>query len=693
MEKKQPENNLNKRVTRNYFFVCFFFLLLIFAVLYRIFVISFVEGNAWRDLRSKQKKADVVVPAARGNIFSCDNQLMATTEYRYRVNVDFWAESLNPDTLRAYIDELSVELNRLVPQRSASQHKSHILAGLNKKEAERKKWELNKKGPRTREYRLFSQDLDYLQYKELLQIPSFRKAITLMALNTSKKVRRIKPYGTLASRTIGDIYGNYEKGGSSGLEKYYDDLLKGEAGRSTRQRVNGRWVNVIDTEPVNGVDIISTIDITIQDITEKALSNKLKDLNAESGTAIVMEVKTGEVKAITNLGRVREGVWGEDKNYAVSDLSEPGSTFKVVSMMVALEDGVIKPDDIVETGNGVYFVGSSPIRDHNAHRGGYGTITADRSIRYSSNVGVAKIILQAYEKNPSKYVEGIYKIGIQKDLELEIPGYAVPNIRHPKDTVRYWSKTTLPWMSFGYETQVPPIYTLTFFNAIANNGKMMKPLFTKEIRREGSIIEKKKPVVVNEKICSKNTLALVQQMLDDVVNTEDGTGKPARSSKVRVAGKTGTAQLSQGSAGYKAGVPSHQVSFCGYFPADDPKYSCIVVIRRPQVGLPSGGNMCGTVLKQIAENLYARNILYKKLDLPVDTLHVHDPSVKCGWKDRPVKENLVPNVVGMGAKDAVYALERAGLRVNLSGKGTVRSQSIHPGANIVRGQTVAIQLR
>ena len=491
---------------------------------------------------------------------------------------------------------------------------------------------------------------------------------------------------------------------------------------------SGRWINVIDVNPENGSDIISTINISIQDITEKALHNKLRELDAESGTAIVMETETGEVKAITNLGRIREGVWGEDRNYAVSDLSEPGSTFKVVSMMVALEDGVIHPDDIVETGNGVFPVGTSFIRDHNAHRGGYGTITAAKSIRYSSNVGVAKIILQAYADNPSKFVEGIYRIGIQKDLELEIPGYGVPKIRHPKDSTRYWSRTTLPWMSFGYETQVPPIYTLTFFNAIANHGKMMKPLFTREIRREGKTIEKKKPVVVNNQICSKNTLQSIQQMLDDVVNTEDGTGKPARSSKVRVAGKTGTAQLSQGSAGYRAGTTSHQVSFCGYFPADDPKYSCIVVIRRPRNGAPSGGNMCGTVLKEVAEQLYARNLIHKRNEFPVDTLRSPVPSVKNGlleqskyamdklnvqykdsakgtWiatnntdnrvvmKDRPAQENLVPNVLGMGAKDAVFALENAGLNVNLSGKGLVRNQSINPGANVIKGQTIAIQLR
>jgi len=726
MAKKKSSSN---KIARNYFIVSLCFAVLIIAIFYRIFVISFVEGNAWRKLGESQIRPNIVVPAARGNIYSSDNQLMATTEYRYRLYMDFWAEGLKPDTLRKYADALSVDLARMLPQRSAAQHKNHILAGLTMKQNEEKQINAGKKvSKKSREYRLFNEDINYLQLKELRQMPFFKKGVNATGLYSKDMVRRIKPYGTLASRTIGDIYAESGKGGSSGLENQYDEVLKGEPGISTRKKVNGRWINVIDVNPENGSDIISTINISIQDITEKALHNKLRELDAESGTAIVMETETGEVKAITNLGRIREGVWGEDRNYAVSDLSEPGSTFKVVSMMVALEDGVIHPDDIVETGNGVFPVGTSFIRDHNAHRGGYGTITAAKSIRYSSNVGVAKIILQAYADNPSKFVEGIYRIGIQKDLELEIPGYGVPKIRHPKDSTRYWSRTTLPWMSFGYETQVPPIYTLTFFNAIANHGKMMKPLFTREIRREGKTIEKKKPVVVNNQICSKNTLQSIQQMLDDVVNTEDGTGKPARSSKVRVAGKTGTAQLSQGSAGYRAGTTSHQVSFCGYFPADDPKYSCIVVIRRPRNGAPSGGNMCGTVLKEVAEQLYARNLIHKRNEFPVDTLRSPVPSVKNGlleqskyamdklnvqykdsakgtWiatnntdnrvvmKDRPAQENLVPNVLGMGAKDAVFALENAGLNVNLSGKGLVRNQSINPGANVIKGQTIAIQLR
>lgn len=720
------KKSLNNKITLNYFLVTFCFGLVAIGIVYKIVHISFGEGNFWRKLGEAQIRPDVQVPAMRGNILSADYNLMATTEFRYRLYMDFWAEGIKIDTLKKYVDPLSVELNKLFPQKSAASYKNHIMAGWNMKEKEAAQIEQGKKVPkRSREYRVLDNEVNYRQLKQIRSMPFFNKGVNRTGLYTKDLVKRVKPYGMLASRMIGDIYGEFEKGGMNGLEKHYDEILRGVPGTSTRRKVNGRWINVPDIKPINGSDIVSTVDIRIQDITEKALHNKLQELDAESGTAIVMEVATGEVKAITNLGRVREGVWRESKNFAVSDLSEPGSTFKVVSMMVALEDGLVHPDDIIETGNGLYTVGSSVVRDHNAHRGGYGTITADKAIRYSSNVGVAKIIMNAYQNDPGKFVEGIYRIGIQKDLELEIPGYGIPNIRHPKDSIRYWSKTTLPWMSFGYETQVPPIYTLNFFNAIANNGKMMKPIFVKEIQENGKTIEKKKPIVVNEHICSDSTLLLIRQMLDDVVNAEGGTGKPAKSDLLRVSGKTGTAQLSQGSSGYGYG---HQVSFCGYFPSEEPKYSCIVVIRRPRNGAPSGGYMSGTVFKQIAEDLFTQNIIYKSDTFPADTIRPMYPKVKNGlseysryamnklkinytdslegkWmtahleegniivKDRKMAENQVPNVIGMGAKDAVFALESLGLNVSISGRGEVRSQSINPGAKTVKGQQINLQLR
>ncbi|MDL2224388.1 transpeptidase family protein [Bacteroidales bacterium OttesenSCG-928-M06] len=730
MSAKQP---INKKIMLYYFTIATVIVFIAALIFGKACITSFADGEAWRKLGEKQIRPNVKVDALRGDIYSANYELMATTETRHRLYIDFWADGVRGDTLKKYVRPLAVELNKMFPQRTTAYYENHIMKGWQMREQEANRIKVGEKKvvKKSREYRLLDNEVNYVQWKEIRKMPYFEKGIYKSGLYKRDFVSRTKPYGTLASRTIGDIYGEFDKGGKNGLEAHYDSLLRGEPGVSTRRKINGRFISVPDVKPINGKDIISTIDIHIQDVTEKALLNKLKEIDAESGTAVVMEVATGEVKAITNMGRIREGVWGETKNYAVSDLSEPGSTFKVVSMMVALEDGLVHPEDSVDTGNGVVQLAGQTLRDHNAHRGGYGMITAAKSIRYSSNIGVAKLITQAYGDKPEKYVEGIYKIGFNQDMELEIPGYGVPRIRHPKDEkAQYWSRSTLPWMSFGYETQIPPIYTLTFFNAIANNGKLVKPMFVKEVREDGKVIEKKKTQVINEQICSKTTLAAIRQMLDDVVNTQDGTGKPARSDKVRTAGKTGTAQLSQGAAGYKAAGLSHQVSFCGYFPSDNPKYSMIVVIRKPRIGLPSGGSMCGSVFKNIAEEVYAKKMVYNDKSFPVDTIHPLVPIIKSGlaessllalnnlkvsyvnnqvsseWitsdllddsklilKDKELNKEVIPNVKGMGAKDAVYALESLGLMVNIVGRGSVVTQSIAPGARIVKGQTVTLQLK
>jgi cell division protein FtsI (penicillin-binding protein 3) len=666
--------------------VCYFIvgvILVLFAglIFAKACVISFVDGHAWRKLGKNQIRPDVREPAERGDIYSCNYELMATVEEYYRLYIDFYSEAIKEDTLFKYIRPLSVELHAMFPQRSADEYEKHIMHG----------WSIRSK--KSREYLLFDHTVSYLQFKAIRQMPFFNKGRNSSGLYSKKFVRRRKPYDTLASRTIGDIYGEFEKGGKNGLEMQYNETLSGRPGTSTRRKVNGIWINVIDEKPVDGNDIISTIDINIQDITEKSLLNKLREIDAESGTAVVMETATGEIKAITNMGRIREGMWGETKNYAVSDLSEPGSTFKVVSMLVALEDGLVHPDDPVDTGNGVAMIAGHELSDHNANRGGYGAITAAKSIRYSSNIGVAKLIMQAYGSSPEKYVDGVRRIGFHQDMRLEIPGYGIPRIRHPKDTAQYWSRSTLPWMSFGYETQIPPIYILSFFNAIANDGKLIKPIFVREIRKNGRTIERKKTEVINSKICSASTLALIRQMLDDVVNCSDGTGKPACSDKVRIAGKTGTAQLSQGAAGYKSGGLSHQVSFCGYFPSDKPRYSMIVVIRKPRHGPPSGGIMCGTVFKTIAEEIYSRNIITNTKAFPIDTIHPMEAIVKKKLDDLKTETGLVPDVRGMGAKDALYAMENVGLRINLVGQGTVIAQSIPPGSEVEKGRTVVIQLR
>ena len=411
--------------------------------------------------------------------------------------------------------------------------------------------------------------------------------------------------------------------------------------------------------------------------------------------------------------------------HAVADETEPGSTFKVASIMVALDDGLCHPTDTVDVGNGVYMYKGARMTDHNADKGGYHRISVEQAIWYSSNIGVAKTILKAYEKDPVRYAKGLYRTGMNANLHLEIPGAGRAKIRMPNDRRNPWSKTTLPWMSFGYETQIPPIYTLTFFNAIANNGTMVRPMFVKEIMRNGKSVQKFETEVVKDSICKQTTLAIIRGMLENVV--EKGTGKAVHSDVVRIAGKTGTAQIAQGGVYRSAG---HQVAFCGYFPAEDPRYTCIVVIRQPNIGYPSGGTMSGAVVKNIAEKIYSNFMPYDVRTMARDSAAVLYPlakagnrsaleavlaklkvgmdldSLKSGWvigermegrdsvrlKNLDLKKDLVPNVVGMGAKDAVYLMEKVGLRVSLDGLGSVSSQSIVPGTRVLRGQTIRLIL-
>ncbi|SEF91341.1 penicillin-binding protein [Parabacteroides chinchillae] len=728
-EENEPKEVVpgNNRILLCYFLVVVVLGLVAVAILIRAFNTAFVEKAIWEKVAEKQKRPNRLILPGRGNIYSADGKLMATSVPRYYLYIDFGADCYkNPskkwnsrDTLlkskRDGLDSLSIYLSRKLKNRTPGGYKDYLVRGL-------------KSG--SRQFPLYEGKVSYSDYKEIKKYPFMRLGRFRSGFYAKEMVQRQKPFGTLASRTIGDIYGEIEASGTTkgknGLELQYDSLLRGQAGLSSVRRVGGGWTNVVELEPTDGLDIRTTIDISIQDITEKSLIDKLKEIDAESGTAVVMDVKTGEIKAITNMGRIREGVYGETKNHAVADETEPGSTFKVASIMVALEDGVCTPNDTVDVGNGIYMYKGARMTDHNMNHGGYGRISVAQSIWYSSNIGVAKTILKGYSNNPTKFVEGLYRVGMNADLRLEIPGAGRSKIRRPDDSTRYWSKTTLPWMSFGYETQVPPIYTLTFFNAIANDGKMVRPMFTKEIMHNGKTVESFSTEVIKSSICSSRTLSLIKEMLVNVV--EQGTGKAVHSDIIPIAGKTGTAQIASGGVYRTSG---HQVSFCGYFPADHPKYSAIVVIRRPRIGYPSGGTMSGAVVKAIAEKVYASHMSFDVRDMEVDSLAVKVPSVKGGnlkavedvldeldidtdtdsletkWvfasdnqdekkvdlKDVTIREGLVPRVTGMGARDAVYLLEKVGLRVSLAGAGRVVSQSILPGQRIVKGQTILLTLR
>lgn len=692
------------------------------------------DGKKWREVGEKKTliKDRVILPN-RGNIFTHDGKLLASSEPLYGIYIDFWADGMRKDTLTKYAGKLSKLLAAKFNDRTATKYREILLSGWKQREKEERQISnyaahgIDKRvRKRSRYVRLIKKNISYIDLKEIRKYPFLNQRSNRSGMIAEEKNARKKPFGSLATRTVGSVYRDIEKGGASGLELKYDSLLRGIAGVKNRQKIRGKWMDVIEIPATDGFDIISTLDANIQDITERALKRKLIETDAESGCAVIMEVKTGEIKGIVNLDRVKEGVYYEGNPNAFSYMNEPGSTFKIVNVMVALDDGVITPVDSFHVGNGLYQHKGKWVRDHYWRRGqDRGYLTVAEGIEISSNIVMAKIATKGYSENPEKYVKHIDKIGLTKKLDWEVPLKGIEGtsiIRHPKDKSNPWSKTTLAWMSFGYESQVPPIYILMFYNGIANNGKMIKPFLTKAMMKNGKLLKMHEAEIVNSSMCKKATLHQVQEMLCGVV--ERGTGKIVASEYFPIAGKTGTAQVASG-----GGYSGHYVSFCGYFPADNPRYTCFVGIRKPRIGYPSGGGMAGTVFKQIAEQAYVRNVQFAPQDCKVDSTLQKKPEVKNGlWKKnkiamdlfglrfkKPDKKNdwvrvqrdslhyriqgitsisnLVPNVHGMGARDALYLLEKSGLRVDITGAGRVVSQSPSPGKQLIKGSTISITLR
>jgi len=520
---------------------------------------------------------------------------------------------------------------------------------------------------------------------------------------------RNRPFGTLAQRTVGGIFGAKDSA-YFGLELSYDSVLRGTPGITGRRKVLNRYMNIPVTLPIDGCDIVTTIDVNMQDLAERALLDELKLVNGEMGVAILMEVKTGDVKAIVNLLRNEDNNYIEGVNSAISYRCEPGSVFKVASFLVALDDGVVDTSYVIHTGSGVMEMHGRLMKDHNWRRGGYQDINVARALEVSSNIGVSYVIDKYYGNEPSRYVKGLYRVGIHEDLKLPLVGYHPPYIRMPdtktRDRSKYWSKTTLPWMSIGYETQIAPINTIAFYNAIANDGKMMQPRFVKQIVKNGEVIKEFEPVVLKKQIARPQAIKTMQTILEHVVS--QGLGKKAGSPLFKVAGKTGTAQIADQYGGYHSGTTRYWLSFAGFFPADDPRYTCIVCIKKS--GLPaSGGGMSGVVFHHIAEGVMARNLKMRVEDAR-DEYSITIPEVKRGNskeanivlnklginkqmpKDDKYRENITPDVTGMGAKDAIYILESRGLRVRVHGRGQVKKQSYPAGKEIQRGSECILTL-
>ena len=705
-----------------YKLVAFIILGIGLLILGKALYIATVERDYWMKVASRLKKDSVDVKPIRGNILSCDGRLMASSLPEYKLYMDFMAGGEKKDSLwTKKVDSICIGLHEIFPEKSAAEFKQHLEQGRKEKSQNWAIW------PKRVSYNVYAQ----VKKLPVFNLPPYKGGFHVQSFNA-----RQRPFGSLAQRTVGDMFGAKDTA-RCGLELSFDSILRGRMGLISRQKVMNKYLSIVMREPVDGADIVTTIDVNMQDLAERALIRELKkeEVNGDVGVAIVMEVKTGDVKAIVNMSKGADGEYHESKNSAVSDLLEPGSVFKTASIMVALDDGVVDTTYTVDTGNGIWEMYGAKMRDHNWHKGGYQMLTLPQTLERSSNIGISRIIDKYYSKNPEKFVQGIDRLGLRTDLQLPLVGAAAPRIRMPKKNERgqyvNWSKTALPWMSIGYETQIPPISTLTFYNAIANNGVMVRPRFVKSVMKDGEVIREFPTEVIKPSICKEKTLREIQTILEHVVS--QGLGKKAGSKLFKVAGKTGTAQISKGTGGYKSGRMNYLLSFAGYFPADNPRYSCIVCIQKS--GLPaSGGGMSGVVFHEIAEGIMAQDV---KLDITDarDSISILIPDVKNGnllaadyvlshlgissnkwWNGSyangnpiwgsvghngknvqlaklPVyNERHVPNVMGMGARDAVYLLESRGVKVRIEGRGKVVSQSLPAGHEIKKGEVCSLKM-
>ena len=697
------------KVMPRYFAIAVVFTLIGFAVVGKAMYIMTAKKDYWTQVASRLKRDSVSVKPTRGNILSCDGQLMAGSIPEYKLFVDFQAGATdsvgnhNRDSLwETNIDSLCYGLNQIFPSRSVAEFKANLLEGKRK---------VMKNGTvGARHWAVWPRRVDYNTFCEVHKLPIFRESIGKGGFHWETFNARKRPFGSLAGRTIGDVY-IAKDSAKNGLELSYDSILRGTNGMMHRRKVLSKYLDIPVLSPIDGADIVTTIDVSMQDLAERALVDELKLINGEMGVAILMEVKTGDVKAIVNMQRADDGEYYEMVNNAISHRCEPGSVFKTASFLVALDDGVIDTTMTINTGCGVMEMHGRAMKDHNWRRGGYGTISVPRALEVSSNIGVSWIIDKYYGSNPKKYVEGLYRVGIHEDLKLPLVGYHPPYIRMPDtkttDRAKYWSKTTLPWMSIGYETQIAPINTVAFYNAIANDGKMMQPRFVKQLVKDGQVIKEFEPVVLKQQIAKPKTIKLMQTILEHVVS--QGLGKKAGSKSFKVAGKTGTAQIADEHGSYHSGTTRYWLSFAGFFPADNPRYTCIVCIKKS--GLPaSGGGMSGVVFHHIAEGVMAQN-LKLSVDDARDSSSVFKPAVKQGnntaaeyvltdlnIKDRPQlqqkKESaqIIPDVTGMGARDAVFALEKRGVKTIIKGRGKVKSQSLYAGTAIKQGMKCELYL-
>lgn len=642
------------------------------AVVFKLCSIQFIQGDDYRSLAQQRTVKNVEIPANRGNVYSADGSLLATSIPKYDIRID--AIQAKQEVFNDLIKPLADSLSKYTGK-SSSYHQNTI-----------KKARLDKN-----RYLLLARNISYSDYIRLRNFPLLELGAIKGGLIVEQTTRREHPMGGIAERTIGyekiDEDGNVTRPGIDGA--FGVKYLRGTNGKRLKQKIgNGQWKPIVDynqVEPQDGYDIYTTIDVNIQDIAHHSLLGQLEKYEADHGCAVVMDVKTGEIKAISNLGRNKDGKYYERLNYAVGESHEPGSTFKVMALMAALEDKVIDTSTIVDTQNGSKRFYGRTIRDSR----GYGKISAARALEVSSNIGLASIVDEHYSKQPKKFINRIKSWNLHDTLGVSIIGEGKPIIPEPGDKI--WSKNALPSMAYGYNMSMTPLQTLAFYNAIANDGEMIRPRFLKSVKEFSREIEVFEKEVINQKICSDKTLNEIREILKNVVIR--GTGKRMYSENFSMAGKTGTARTDYNDYEEWLKDRKYVSSFAGYFPANNPKYSCIVVIHQPstKVGF-YGADVSGPVFKRIAQKIYTETPLIDEVEsLEIVNVKVEE-AYESFYEIAQKHKTIMPNVVGLPVMDALALLENMGLKVKLEGVGTVKSQSVDKGIKVKPNQVIVLKV-
>lgn len=676
-------------------YLCFVgVVVLAFFVIGKALYIQQAEGSYWKSKSDSLHTRIINLDAERGTIYSEDGSMFSTSIPYFDIYIDFGAEGLrdkNGKRFREHLDSLSYSLAHLFQDKSTEAYKKTLQEGYRKKNR----------------YFLLKKNISFQQYKALREFPLVRLGRNKSGFIAEVKSKRLNPYGMLANRTIGLSRENAQ---NVGLERTYDSLLSGEKGKRLVRFIAGGVavpVEGYEVDPENGKDIVTTLDVNIQDIAQQALLKMMVQNEAQEGVCLVMEVATGKIKAIANLARQSDGSYWESQNFAIQ-ATEPGSTFKLATMLAVLEDKKANLGTQVNLENGVWQVNRRTVYDSERHK--RTNVSLQQAFELSSNVGMAKIVMQHYANNPTGYIEHLKRLRLHERSGIDLVGERQPIIKSPKS--KTWSATSLPWMSFGYEVLVNPIQTLMLYNAVANNGKMMQPYLVQEVQQDGRTIWTREPTVLVDQICSEATLSQLQTCLTGVVT--NGTAKSLASPYYGIAGKTGTALVANGNRGYSDHI--YQSSFAGYFPANNPKYSCVVVIKnKPFARVYYGGSVAGPVFREIADKLFAIEaqktpalsaMLPAKDSTPLrfagNTEQVRSVLSELGlsYPDSVInnpattgtEKTQMPNVKGLGLREALFQLESRKLKVQVVGNGKVSSQSVVAGQLIKPNQTVQIEL-